>query len=351
MASASDPILVTGAAGFLGAPLVRHLLDAGRTVRAVDIDPIPDDLIADGAEPFHIDIRDGRAVREVCRGVDAVIHAASIQPVSRASRRSFWQVNVGGTWNILNGAREGGARRVVYTSSSAPYGIPVQTPLDEDSPFAPICDYGRSKVAAEDLCRIFRARGLDTVVLRPRVLVGPRRLGFYHYVFNWIADHRRIFIFGDGRNRFQMLGLNDAVAACARALETSSEHRDFNIGAASFGTVREDIEALVRHAGSGSRVTSVHAGAARKALTALDRIGASPFTAWHYLTADEPFYFDIGRANAELPWHPKQSNIDALADAYDWYAANRKSVDGDLGTTHHKALRQRAFRLLKMVSM
>lgn len=348
--SISKRILVTGGAGFLGLTLVERLAGLGHRLRVLDLERPESRMIPAGVELIRADIRDRGAVEAACRCADAVVHCVAIQPISRADRRRFWAVNVGGTRNVLEAALRVGVRRVIYVSSSAPYGVPRDTPLTEESSFAPVCAYGRSKVAAEDLCRLYRALGVDVVILRPRVLVGARRLGFFHFVFEWIADGKRIYVIGSGDNPFQMLAVEDMAEACALALRADCANAEINLGTARFGTVREDLERLVAHAGSDSRITPVPARLVARVLGPLDRIGVSPFTAWHYLTADAPFHYDIDRAQRLLGWQPTKSNTEMLTASYDWYRSRRSTVDADFGTTHRRALRQRIFRLLRALS-
>ena len=184
-------VLVTGGAGFVGRFLVTALAEAGIGVRVLDVEPFPvTERTAGRVEIVLGDVRDPGIVSFVCRDVDRVVHCAAMQPVSRSRRRTLWEVNVGGTRNVLESALCHGVRRVIHISSSAPYGLPQELPIDEQTPFHPVCDYGRSKLEAERVCRRYRSFGLDVVVLRPRVLIGPGRLGIYQMVFNWVADER-----------------------------------------------------------------------------------------------------------------------------------------------------------------
>jgi len=79
----------------------------------------------------------------------------------------------------------------------------------------------------------------------------------------------------------------------------------------------------------------------------LDIFSLSPFTPWHYLTVDKPFYFDISKAKTILGWQPQDSNLDMLIRSYNWYLSQRKKIDKDFGTTHKKSIRRRALRVLE----
>ena len=150
----------------------------------------------------------------------------------------------------LGAALEAGVRRVVLISSTAVYGVPDHHPIHEDDPLVGVGHYGESKIDAERLAVAFGRRGLETVVVRPKTFVGPERLGVFEILFDWIREGRRIPILGDGTNRYQLLAVEDLVEAVVRSLDAPVAGEALNVGAGRFGTVREDLEALIAHAGS-----------------------------------------------------------------------------------------------------
>ena len=84
-------------------------------------------------------------------------------------------------------------------------GRPERTPCDETCNPRPVGDYGRSKLEAEAVCRRFMSRGLKVNIIRPRFIVGEGRLGLLTILFDWVSRGKRIYIIGDGQNRFQMI--------------------------------------------------------------------------------------------------------------------------------------------------
>ena len=152
-------------------------------------------------------------------------------------------------------------------------------------------------------------------------------------IFDWIREGRRIPILGDGANRYQLLAVEDLVEAVVRCLDAPVSGEALNVGAARFGTVREDLEALADHAGSGSRLRPVPARPAELALRGLERARLSPLAEWHYRTAHKDSYVSIDKARRLLGWEPRLSNADTLGATYDWYLAHRSEL-GAAGTTH-----------------
>jgi nucleoside-diphosphate-sugar epimerase len=251
---------------------------------------------------------------------------------------------------VLLAARDAGVRRVVFVSSTAVYGVPEVHPITEETPLEPLGPYGRSKHASERIGWEFARRGLDLVILRPKTFLGPERLGIFEILFDWIHDGRRIYMIGSGRNRYQLLAVEDLVEAILAAAHRPATAGVYNVGAARFGTVVEDLEALVAHAGSRSRVTPTPAGPVKLALRALELARLSPLAAWHYETADKDSHVDISKAVRTLEWEPRFSNAETLVAAYDWYLENRDRVLAAPGVTHRVRWDQKALRLLKRFS-
>ena len=208
-------------------------------------------------EEIRGDVRDPSACRELVAGAEVVVHAAAALPIRRRGTRSV-SVNVGGTAALLAAALEAGERRVVFISSTAVYGVPERHPIREDDPLVGVGWYGESKIEAEAVCREFGVRGLEHVVIRPKTFVGPERLGVFEILFDWVREGRRIYALGSGANRYQLLAVEDLVDAVVRAFSAEGAAGEaLNVGASEFGTVRDDLGALIRHAGSKSRLTPV----------------------------------------------------------------------------------------------
>jgi len=179
--------------------------------------------------------------------------------------------------------------------------------------------------------------------MRPRTLVGPGRLGLFELVFDLIRTGRPVFILGRGDNRYQLLAASDFADACALAVERASGG-ELNIGASEYATPREDLQAVIDHAGSPSRIRSVPPALARAVLAPLYHLRLSPFVPWHYLSQHHPFYFDISRARERLGYAPRLSNREMLVDAYDWQGAHA-GVTGS--SAHRKPLRRGVVRVLR----
>jgi nucleoside-diphosphate-sugar epimerase len=270
-------------------------------------------------------------VEHACRDVDVIHHLAAGQRMKPQfgglSEREIFDMNLAAVRNVLDGARATGVRKVVHISSSGIYGLPATNPVREDHPQRPLGAYGESKIAAETLCREALARGLDVTVLRPMSIFGPWMTGVFLLLFEWVRLGKNVYLLGAGRNRVQMTSAWDVADACLLAAERSESRGAFlNLGATDVPTVRGQVESLIAHAFSRSRVVAFPAWLLRNAGRALNVVKLSPIVPEHYLLADADFVLDVAEAQRVLGWQPRYSNVRMTTEAYDWYCRNVERV-------------------------
>ena len=333
--------LVTGGSGFLGSHLGDALAEAGYEVRSLDVRPPPREAVRD-REFLLADVRDADAVRRAVRGCDVVVDNAALVPVTRASAQEFRSVNLEGCRATLDAAAAEDAY-VLHISSSSIYGVPEQLPVTTTTPLAPFEPYGESKAAAERLVQARRAAGTVVASLRSRALMGAGRLGIFEVIFSRIRAGKRVPLFGSGDRRIQMCAAEDFCSAAVAAIEQRS-NSDFDIGAAEFGTLAEDLQSLIDHTGSSARLMPIPTLAIRAVLQPLHAMGRSPFTEWHWRAPLIEYYADISPAERELGWRPRWSNVDALERAYENYLRGRGS---DAPSPHAGPLKGALARLLR----
>ena len=318
--------LVTGSSGLLGGCLVERLRERGESLRLLDLEPPAYEL--EDAEFVRVDASDEAALVEAARGCDVIYHLAAAQRMkpqfSGWSEQEIFERNLAAARNALTAAERRGGVKVVFISSSGIYGIPQAVPCSEDHPLNPLGAYGRSKVEAENLCREASQRGLDVTVLRPMSLFGPGMSGIFVMLFEWVRRGQPVFMLGDGRNRVQASSAWDVADACLRAAQSPLARGGFyNVAADPEGvpTVRQEVEALVAHAGTGSPIVPIPAWLLRSAARGLGLLGMSPIVREHYVLADRDFVLDIRAARQALDWEPRYDNERMLIEAYDRYVA------------------------------
>jgi nucleoside-diphosphate-sugar epimerase len=338
--------LVCGGSGYFGSLLVRHLLRAGMTCRVFDLADA-DDRPAEVAF-IRGDIRDREAVRSACAGRSLIFNAVAQVPVAKDAEL-FQTVNVEGTRILLEAAKESGVRKLVHLSSSAVYGVPESNPVVEETPPLPKEDYGRAKLEGERLCEEYARSGLDVTVIRPRTILGHGRLGIFQILFEWVREGANIPVLGAGDNLYQFVHADDLADACLRAALRPGASA-YNCGAAEFGTMRQTLERLCAHAGTGSRVRSFPMGLAEFLMRTSGALGLSPLAPYHALMYGRSLHFDIRKAVRELEWKPRYSNEAMILESYEWYTKNRDRVLAGSGASAHRSpMKQGALKFLRWI--
>jgi nucleoside-diphosphate-sugar epimerase len=339
--------LITGGSGFLGINLVRHLLAKGATVRTFDLLPF-DYPEKDRVEAVIGDIRDPQAAAKACAGIDVVVHTAAALPLYDA--KTIRTTDLDGTRTMLEAARAAGVDRFIHVSSTAVYGIPDHHPLKEDDKLAGVGPYGEAKVAAEKLCEDARAKGMIVPILRPKSFVGPERLGVFAVFYDWAKDGKGFPMIGNGRNRYQLLDVEDLCEAIwlSATLPDEAVNDTFNIGAKEFTTMAEDYQAVLDRAGFKKYIVPLPAWPVIWTLRILEALKLSPLYKWVYETASKDSFVSIDKAMSKLGWRPKFSNKQALVRNYEWYLAHLKDFEKAEGVTHRVPWRQGALKLFKM---
>ncbi len=170
--------LVTGGTGFVGANVVRALLQHGREVRAL-VRPRSDTRNLDSLDLELVtgDLRDRHSLEAALEGCDTVYHVAALYTLWAANPQEVYDSNVTGTVNLLDAADVAGVEKIVYTSSVATVGLPKDgTPGTEDVPLHPkdlVSHYKRSKYLAEQEVLKYAQRGVPVVIVNPSFPVGP----------------------------------------------------------------------------------------------------------------------------------------------------------------------------------
>ena len=259
--------LVTGGAGFIGSNLVDFLVSEGHEVIVLDDESAESNeefFWREGTKRVPLDICDAVALDRLFSNeknvhgspIDWVFHLAAesrIQPTLERPQRAC-EVNFVGTCNILQAARLHGTKRVVYSSTSSGYGLRNDPPLKEDMPRDCLNPYSVTKVAAEDLCKMYHSLwGLETVILRYFNVYGERQpiAGQYAPVVGIFlrqkADGEIMTIVGDGSQRRDFTHVKDVVSANYLSATTTNDEafgQVFNVGTATNHSVLELSEMI-----------------------------------------------------------------------------------------------------------
>jgi UDP-glucose 4-epimerase len=247
--------LVTGGSGFIGSHVVDRLLERGAREVVVFDKVVRRENLEQAGEAVTVieaDVTDPRAVRDAARGVDGVFHMA-VLPLgpSVENPQLAHEVNVGGSLNVFEAAREAGVEKVVYSSASSVYGDTEET-TDESHPLNTRTMYGATKLAGELYLRAFNdAYGLPYVTLRYMNVYGPRQEGgLVMAVTRRLLAGEAPTLQGDGSQSFDFVHVRDVADANVHAMASDVSNETFNVGSGGEASVREVAEKLIEITGA-----------------------------------------------------------------------------------------------------
>jgi UDP-glucose 4-epimerase len=258
-------LAVVGGAGFIGSHIVDQLLE--HPVKEI---VVIDNFVRGTRANLEAAVRDSRVrvvegsitsrplLDEVLAGVDGVFLLAALWLYECVHQPdAALEVNVRGTWNVVDAARAAGVRRIVYSSSASVYGDAVTIPMTEDHPFNNRTMYGATKIAGEQILRsVYEQHRLDYVGLRYMNVYGPRMdyKGTYVSVIMKVLDRlgagERPVVFGDGSQAYDFVHVSDCARANLLAMQSGATDRCYNVGTGVQTTINELVSRLLALTGS-----------------------------------------------------------------------------------------------------
>ena len=256
-------ILVIGGAGFIGSHVVDNLLK--EDVSQVTIydnfvrgtaDNIEEALKDPRARVFEVggDILQTDILSAAMKESDMVIHLAALWLLQcHDYPRSAFEVNIRGTFNVLEACRDNKIERLVYSSSASVYGDAVEIPMTEEHPFNNRTFYGATKIAGEAMARAFYERyGLNYAGLRYMNVYGPRQdyKGTYIAVIMKILDNldqgKAPIVYGDGSQSYDFIFVDDTAKANVCALKSDAVDNFYNVGMGTKTSIKELTDILLK---------------------------------------------------------------------------------------------------------
>ncbi len=306
--------LITGAAGFIGGRLCHGLMGSGHEVRAYARRPLEGEL-ADGLKLALGDLADPNGLASAARDCEAVVHAAGIANPASDPKTLGW-THVAGTENALNAAKAAGCRHFVYIScADVTLHEGDRSFWNEDRAASQLLgEHARTKLAAEDLVRVYGAKGFRTTVLRPALVWGP---GDRRHMRRWRAEADRggIRLVAGGKKLMATTHVRNLVHAvqCAldRELSSGSVYYivDEELGLAKdfFGDLSEALGWAAPRKGGPYWLERWSA-----------RLGVSPLHGSEVVRRGRSSAFDTRRAKAELGYEPVTTRAEGIRELAAW---------------------------------
>lgn len=265
-------VLVIGGAGFIGNFVVRELLKT--SVKEVVIydnfargkqeniaDLFSDDRLS--VFPYGGDVREIDILDKAFEGVDYVFHLAAMWLLHcKDFPRTAFDVNIAGTFNVLEACVKHNVKKLIYSSSASVYGDAVQVPMTEDHPFNNKNFYGSTKIAGEAMCTAFNDRyGLEVIGLRYMNVYGPGQdqhavySGVVPIMLNKIELGEAPVINGDGSQAYDFIYVEDVARANIAALESDQKIGFYNVGTEVQTSIRELCDTILKLKSSDLKVT------------------------------------------------------------------------------------------------
>ena len=255
--------LVIGGAGFIGSHVVRHLLEGG-ALKVVIYDNfargknsnLGESLLDPRCEvfPHGGDIRDVDVLDSAMKGIDGVFHLSAMWLLHcKDYPRTAFEVNIQGTFNVLEACVKNNIPRLVYSSSASVYGDAVEVPMTEEHPFNNRNFYGATKIAGEAMCRAFYDRyDLRYVGLRYMNVYGPNQdqtaayTGVIPIMLNKIDNNEEPKINGDGTQAYDFVSVEDVARANLSAMESDKTDEFYNVGTGIQTTIKELCDLILQ---------------------------------------------------------------------------------------------------------
>jgi len=342
-------VLVTGGSGYFGSILIKKLIKKNFEVHSLDINQ-PEDI---NDFTFHkINITNIKNLNSLFESYkfDYIFHNVAQVPLAK-NKSLFKEVNIDGTHNVCEVAKNNKVRHIIYTSSSAVYGVPDFNPVNELTLPKPAEAYGRAKYEGEKICKNFASTELKITIIRPRTIMGHGRLGIFSILFDWIENNKKIPLLNNGSNLYQFIHADDLAEASILSINQLNSFEIFNIGSDDLFTMRDILENLVRENNSKSTFYSLPLFPTENILNLLSNIRLIPLSKYHTLMYGRSLYFDISKAKKNLKFIPKYSTNAMFNESFRSYIGQKNKVKNINNLSHHqKKTPQLLLKIIKFFS-
>lgn len=319
-------ILVTGGTGFTGSALTLRLLEEGHDVRILDYQEGIRDaaLRRAGAEIMYGSVDDGSAVRSAMEGCEFVFHLAAAFREVNKPKSFYWNVNVGGTRNVMEAAKGCGVKKVIYCSTQGVHGHISDPPGDEDSPINPTDYYQQTKYEGEVVVQEFIDEGMNATILRPTAIYGPGDPGRFLMIYRFVKKGWFPML-GNGHGYYHTVYIDNMVDAFLLVMDLDRGRGEtYIIADEECVTNKELVKRVARTMEKKIKFVHLPLFPVLLAAHACEKL-CKPFGITPPLFPRRvDFYremraFSIEKAQRELGYHPRVDVDEGLRTTTEWY--------------------------------
>jgi len=327
-----DKVLVTGGNGFIGSFVVEELVKTKRPIRCLVQKGSPLDFIQKYIDEKKVEIVYGDVTKKndlekAISGIQVVYHFVALAGKQNVTREQHFAVNYQGTVNLLELAVKHKIKKFIYCSSVGVMGNIKNPPANEKSPYSPTNDYEETKMEAEkETIRYTKEFGLDTVIIRPAIVYGPRNISNMSRMFQAVQKGK-FFVIGSGKNLWHMTYIEDLAKGFIQAERNSKKPGEIYILAGEKPVSMNEMTstaAKLLGVKPPKRLALPLATTAALGFGLLKKITGMKvpieMSGVKFLTNHR--YYDITKAKEELGYSPKTSLREGLEKAFRWYKEN-----------------------------
>lgn len=341
--------LITGGSGFLGSIMKKKLLERGDMCLNIDLEH--DELKHENLVSIKGDIRDYTLMNEVFSKYkfDAIFHFAALLAHEKKSLKDLWSCNVDGTMSVLRFAKDYNINKIIFTSSNCLWGQNFDYPVTENEIPNPIEIYGKSKLECEKML-LSESNTINSVIFRCPTIMDEGRLGLLAILYEFMDEDRKIWMVGDGMNRYQFIYAKDLTNACLLALDYNHSNI-FNIGSDNVKTFNEVYSYVIKNSNSKSKLAHLPKNIATLGMKLCFTLGLSPLGPYQYKMISSSFIFDINKIKNELGFNPTLTNEEMMLKAFKYYHTNREEIKLRKNVSaHNRNAKMGIIRFLKWIS-
>ena len=331
-------ILITGGAGYLGSIIKNYFLNKGYKCIVADI--LKDSDSHPNLKSIILDITNRAELEPLFKNnnITSVIHCAALLQFTKKNQKKFFETNIASTKYLAELCIKYSVKDYIYISSNCVYGKVNQLNISEREDILPFEEYGYSKAESEKILLEYN-ESLNISILRCPTIISEGRLGILSIVFDFIIENRKLWLVGNGENKYQFIYAKDVAVICDKLLSNAASGvRIFNIGTDKVESLNAVFKNLIKFANSKTKLYHLPGFIMLPLMKLCYKLGISPLGPYQYNMICNTYSGDISSIKNATGWSPNMSNSEIIITAYKYYVENKASLEKNNNLVGHKRL-------------